>query len=62
VNCALRPQRRNARWRALADLRHTLHADVKSPIVGEIDEDLAKHPVWEIERHILERRRALPHA
>jgi protein required for attachment to host cells len=39
--------------RTLADLRHALHADVKARIVGEIDKDLAKHPVWEIERHVL---------
>jgi protein required for attachment to host cells len=39
--------------RALADLRHAFHADVKARIVGEIDKDLTKHPVWEIERHIL---------
>jgi protein required for attachment to host cells len=39
--------------RTLADLRHALHADVKALIVGEIDKDLTKHPVWEIERHIL---------
>ena len=39
--------------RALADLRQALHADVKARVVGEIDKDLTKHPVWEIERHIL---------
>jgi len=39
--------------RALADLRQAFHADVKARIVGEIDKDLTKHPVWEIERHIL---------
>jgi protein required for attachment to host cells len=39
--------------RTLSDLRHALHADVKARVVGEIDRDLTKHPVWEIERHIL---------
>ena len=39
--------------RTLADLRHALHADVKARIVGEIDKDFTKHPVSEIERHIL---------
>jgi protein required for attachment to host cells len=39
--------------RTLSDLRHALHADVKARVVGEIDKDLTKHPVWEIERHIL---------
>jgi protein required for attachment to host cells len=40
--------------RALADLRRDLHPDVKARVVAEIDKDLTKHPVWEIERHILE--------
>ncbi len=39
--------------RTLADLRLVLHPDVKARIVGEIDKDLTKHPVWEIEQHIL---------
>ncbi len=39
--------------RTLADLRRALHPDVKARIVGEIDKDLTKHPVWEIEQHIL---------
>ena len=38
----------------LADLRRTLHSDVKARVVAEIGKDLTKHPVWEIERHILE--------
>jgi len=39
--------------RTLADLRHAFHADVKNLIVAEIDKDLTKHPVWEIEKHLL---------
>lgn len=39
--------------RILADLRRTFHPDVKARIVAEIDKDLTKHPVREIERHIL---------
>jgi protein required for attachment to host cells len=39
--------------RILADLRCTFHPDVKARIVAEIDKDLTKHPVREIERHIL---------
>ena len=39
--------------RTLADLRNALHADVKARIVGEIDKDFTKHPVWEIERRII---------
>jgi protein required for attachment to host cells len=40
--------------RALADLRQAFHADVKSRIVAEIDKDLTKHPVGEIEKHLLQ--------
>lgn len=39
--------------RTLADLRHAFHDDVKKKIVAEIDKDLTKHPVYEIEKHIL---------
>lgn len=36
--------------RTLAELRRAFHADVKSRIVAEIDKDLTKHPVGEIEK------------
>jgi protein required for attachment to host cells len=39
--------------RTLADLRRTLHADVQSKVIAEIDKDFTKIPVWEIEKHIL---------
>ena len=39
--------------RALADLRQALHHDVKARLIGEIDKDLTKHPVREIERLIV---------
>jgi protein required for attachment to host cells len=39
--------------RTLAELRHVFHADVKKRIIAEIDKDLTKHPVSEIEKHIL---------
>jgi protein required for attachment to host cells len=39
--------------RTLADLRHAFHVDVKNRIVAEIDKDLTKHPVAEIERHLI---------
>jgi protein required for attachment to host cells len=39
--------------RTLADLRRTLHADVKSKLIAEIDKDFTNIPVWEIEKHIL---------
>ncbi len=38
--------------RALADLRKAFHDDVKKKIVAEIDKDLTKHPVSEIEKHL----------
>jgi protein required for attachment to host cells len=38
--------------RTLADLRHAFHADVKSRIIAEIDKDLTKHSVYEIEKHL----------
>ena len=39
--------------RTLADLRHAFHADVKGRIIAEIDKDLTKHPVYEIEKHLV---------
>ena len=39
--------------RTLAELRRAFHADVKKRIVAEIDKDLTKHPVPEIETHLL---------
>jgi protein required for attachment to host cells len=38
--------------RTLADLRHAFHAGVKNRIIAEIDRDLTKHPVHEIEKHL----------
>ena len=38
--------------RTLADLRQAFHADVKNRIIAEIDKDLTKHPIPEIERHL----------
>jgi len=39
--------------RTLADLRHAFHADVKSRIIAEVGKDLTKHPVGEIEKHLV---------
>jgi protein required for attachment to host cells len=39
--------------RALADLRDALHADVKPLVRLEINKDLTKQPVWEIEKHVM---------
>ena len=39
--------------RTLAELRSSFHADVKSRIIAEIDKDLTKHPVGEIEKHLV---------
>jgi protein required for attachment to host cells len=38
--------------RTLADLRKAFHADVKKRIVAELDKDLTKHPVDQIEKHL----------
>jgi protein required for attachment to host cells len=39
--------------RTLADLRRVFHVDVKKRIVAEVGKDLTKHPVAEIEKHLL---------
>ena len=39
--------------RTLADLRRAFHPDVKKRIVAEVGKDLTKHPVGEIETHLL---------
>jgi protein required for attachment to host cells len=38
--------------RTLAELRHAFPPDVQKYIIAEIDKDLTKHPIAEIERHI----------
>jgi protein required for attachment to host cells len=38
--------------RTLAELRRAFHDDVKEKIVAEIDKDLTKHPVDQIEKHL----------
>ena len=38
--------------RTLSDLRKAFHNDVKKMIVAEIDKDLTKMPIDEIERHL----------
>jgi protein required for attachment to host cells len=39
--------------RTLAELRQAFHADVKKRIIAELDKDLTKQPVHEIERHLV---------
>ena len=39
--------------RAMADLRHAFHDDVKARIVAEVVKDLTKHSVGDIEKHLL---------
>ena len=39
--------------KTLAELRKSLHADVKHKVIAEIDRDFTKIPVWEIEKHII---------
>jgi protein required for attachment to host cells len=38
--------------RTLAELRRVIHADVKKCIIAEIDKDLTKQPVYDIEKHL----------
>jgi protein required for attachment to host cells len=38
--------------RALADLRKAFHPEVKKRIIAEIDKDLTKHPIDQIEKHL----------
>lgn len=38
--------------KTLADLRGALHGDVKARVIAEINKDLTKHPVGEIEKHL----------
>lgn len=40
--------------RTLAELRDAFHADVKALILAEINKDLTKHPVGEIEKYLTE--------
>jgi protein required for attachment to host cells len=39
--------------RTLAELRRVLHAEVKTRIAAEIDKDLTKMPLHEIEKHLI---------
>jgi protein required for attachment to host cells len=39
--------------RTLADLRSAFHPDVKTRIIAEIGKDLTKHPIYEIEKHLV---------
>lgn len=39
--------------RTLAELRHAFHKDLEKRIIAEVDKDLTKHPVWEIEQHLI---------
>jgi protein required for attachment to host cells len=39
--------------RTLADLRNAFHPDVKACIIAEINKDLTKHSLIEIEKHLL---------
>jgi protein required for attachment to host cells len=38
--------------KTLADLRLAFHADVQARIIAEVNKDLTKHPVGDIERHL----------
>ena len=38
--------------RTLADVRSALHADVAALVIAEVNKDLTRHPVGEIEKHL----------
>ena len=38
--------------KTLAELRNAFHPDVKACIIAEINKDLTKHPLDEIEKHL----------
>ena len=38
--------------KTLAELRNAFHPDVKACIIAEINKDLTKHPLGEIEKHL----------
>lgn len=38
--------------KTLADLRSAFHADVRALVIAEINKDLTRHPLGEIERHL----------
>jgi protein required for attachment to host cells len=38
--------------KTLADLRAAIHSDVQALVIAEINKDLTKHPVGEIEKHL----------
>ena len=38
--------------KTLADLRSVFHADVRERVIAEINKDLTKHPIGEIEKHL----------
>ncbi len=37
----------------LAELRQALHDDVRKRIISEVNKDLTKHAVWDIEKHLV---------
>ena len=39
--------------KTLAELRNAFHPDVKACIVAEINKDLTKHSIGEIEKHLM---------
>jgi protein required for attachment to host cells len=38
--------------KTLAELRNAFHSDVKACILAEINKDLTKHPIADIEEHL----------
>jgi protein required for attachment to host cells len=48
----IRAGKTRALVRTLAELRNAFHADVTACVLAEINKDLTKHPVAEIEKHL----------
>ena len=40
-------------WPTLPELRRAIHPDVKARVFAEIDKDLTKHPISDIERYFV---------
>jgi protein required for attachment to host cells len=47
--------------RTLAELRNSFHTDVRNKIFAEIDKDLTKHPIADIEKHLSSEQKQSDH-
>jgi protein required for attachment to host cells len=42
--------------KTLADLRNAFHVDIRARVIAEIGKDLTKHPIGDIEKHLISAR------